>query len=554
MKIFHKDGIDTIIIDSDIDTQDGFDRLKTFIKEGKSYKIEFLSNITLQQGVVLYLAEIVQNPKYNIKIAIKHPFLSSYFHKLSIKHEKLSSLLTHKKISHELFDVILLSGSAGSYEYIMYILQNLPINKATIVIVQHIGEGSKHLHEIIEIKTPYKATYINDGMVVMPKIVYIAPPNYQSIVEDGVFRLKKMGNVNFAEPSITVTMNSLASHYRDKFCAVLLCGYGADGTTSLKEVTDYGSKVVTIEPSLCHDSYMIVKHAIETGHVSFIFNPNELINYLKERVISEQKEEKIVKEFLDKLYEQYGYDFRDYQIQSLIRRINTCMDKVGIGDYEGFFDEVLNNKSTFTKLFFELSINVTQFIRQPNSYEYLKEHVLPYLNNYSHLKMWCAGVASGEEAYSLATLLDSKKMLEKSIIYATDFNPYILQIAKNGLYPKKQIDDVTLSSIEEINHFKSLFSFLGEIAIVDKKLQKNVHFFTHNLTTDSSIGEFQLIICKNVLIYFNEKLQKKVLRLFYDSLSLDGYLVLGQSETIVDFETKKLFKLISSEAKIYQRA
>ncbi|MBF0264207.1 MAG: hypothetical protein HQL46_02980 [Gammaproteobacteria bacterium] len=236
-----------------------------------------------------------------------------------------------------------------------------------------------------------------------------------------------------------------------------------------------------------------------------------------------------------------------------MRRIDTAMHKQGFKNYDDFFSEVLNNKLSFTKLFFDLSINVTQFLRQPASYDYLKNSVLPKIASYSHLKMWCAGVSSGEEAYTLASLLDSSQFLEKTIIYATDFNPYILQIAKNGLYSKTQVNSVVFANNDETEHFRQLFDQYDNIMSIKSRIAKHIHFFSHNLTTDASLGEFQLIICKNVLIYFDDDLQHQVLNLFYHSLSLDGYLILGESENIMGQKNLKLFKTINSNAKIYQR-
>jgi len=183
-------------------------------------------------------------------------------------------------------------------------------------------------------------------------------------------------------------------------------------------------------------------------------------------------------------------------------------------------------------MFYYFSINVTEFFREPEQLINLRKKILPYLNSYNHIKIWCAGCSSGESPYSLAMILDEENMLKKTQIYATDFNKRILAHAKDGLF---DIEDFTQSDTNYKlsggkKEFQNYFIKKGKYYQIKHYLQKHILFYNHNLATDGIINEFQLIICKNVIIYFDSVLKKRVIQLFDDSLEVNGFLILGQSE------------------------
>jgi len=554
LKIYESNAGKRIVVDAHIDKHHNFERFEALTQTAGSYIIEFTNNITLKREMLLHLHKILHDTRNNVQLKVKHPFLSSYLAKLDIKHKHDFHMFEASHTQRKHFDIVLLAGSAGSFENIMDLLSLMPVSQTSYVIVQHISKDAhKSLDGIIENKTPHNVCYIEDAMVIMPSMIYIVPPAFHCEIESGVAYLRDGEPVNYAKPSIDVTLASMARYYRHKLAIVLLCGYSFDGTKKLTQAKTSKSTVLCIKPQVCKDADSIPQKAIATGQVDRVMDLSEMAKYLKSHTYIKEDKVKLTRSFLKRLHEHYGYDFESYQIQSIMRRIEVSMLKQGYEDYEEFYEAVLSNKITFTKLFFELSINVTQFLRQSNSYEYMKNSLLPKISKYGHLKMWCAGVSSGEEAYTLAFLLQEKGMLEKSIIYATDFNPYILQIAKNGLYHSSKIDKVTFKDSQETQHFKNMFDRYGDLISVNESLRKIVHFFTHNLATDSSIGEFQVIVCKNVMIYFDEELQHRVFKLFYNSLAIDGYLVLGESESILSEQNRRLFKPINPQAKIYQK-
>jgi chemotaxis protein methyltransferase CheR len=261
-------------------------------------------------------------------------------------------------------------------------------------------------------------------------------------------------------------------------------------------------------------------------------------------------------ELLMGIYQNYGYDFRNYQLESLKRTVAQTMNRENMPYFDRYKKKILQDHEYFQRLFLNISINVTSFFRYPDLFKVLKEEIFPYLNSFPYLRIWSVGASSGEEVYSIAILLDELNMLEKSIIYATDFNSLVLQKAQNGLY--------SLSSLKQAveNHRKSggskkledYFHINHYYAEIKPSIKKKVVFFQHNLTSDKEFNEFHLVICKNVLIYFNNQLQENVINLFKQSLHRNGFMVLGRSENLIrnnrDFIKYKagfnIFKLLNS--------
>jgi chemotaxis protein methyltransferase CheR len=258
--------------------------------------------------------------------------------------------------------------------------------------------------------------------------------------------------------------------------------------------------------------------------------------------------------FLESIYSKYGYDYRDYELGSIIRRIKISMLRENACDFKEFQNSVLKDEELFEQLFMDFSINTTSFFRDPAVYLALKNKVLPYLNSYAHIKIWCVGCSNGKEAYSLAILLDELEMLHKTQIYATDINPYIIEEANNGLYSIDEIDNDILNyqRIGGERNFVDYIELKGNYTKVKSYLQKNILFFQHSLIRSGILNQFQLILCRNVLIYFNPELQEKVLSNFHKSLDISGFLVLGKSEGMLLNRGHTYFTKYMDKEKIYR--
>lgn len=258
---------------------------------------------------------------------------------------------------------------------------------------------------------------------------------------------------------------------------------------------------------------------------------------VKEKLISENKEldKKKVVEFLKKIHIKFGYDYTGYQIESVTRRIKITMLRENMCSFEQFESAVLEDTEIFEQLFLDLSINTTEFFRDPEVFLILRNRILTYLSSHSHIKIWCAGCSNGKEAYSLAILLDELGLLNRTYIYATDINPYIIEEAKNGLFSTSDIDKGILNYIKAggKRNFVDYFELRDSYMKVRNYLQKNILFFQHSIIGDGILNEFQLILCRNVLIYFKPQMQNKVLSTFSKSLDITGFLVLGKSEGMI---------------------
>jgi chemotaxis protein methyltransferase CheR len=251
----------------------------------------------------------------------------------------------------------------------------------------------------------------------------------------------------------------------------------------------------------------------------------------------------------------YGYDFTEYAESSVKRRIALFMQNRKIDTLEDLGKVLFKNESIFAEFVQELSVTVTEMFRNPSFYRSLREKVIKRLATYPVIKIWIAGCATGEEVYSLAILLREEGLLQRSIIYATDINQRSLQVAQQGSYPVEAMKAYTKNYIDAggAADFSQYYSVMYNGAVLDRQLQQNVVFSPHNLAADQSFNEFQLIICRNVLMYFNPSLQAKVTTLFYDSLCYLGMLGLGDKESLLFSAKKECFEEFDRKEKIFMK-
>ena len=251
---------------------------------------------------------------------------------------------------------------------------------------------------------------------------------------------------------------------------------------------------------------------------------------------------------LQAIYLKYGYDFRNYAKASIKRRIQHRMLKEGIGSLSAMQHKVLYDIAFFERLLLDMSINVTEMFRDPSFYLALRKVVIPELKKFSFLKIWHAGCSSGEEVYSMAIILREEGLHERTQIYATDMNEVVLKQAKDGIFKQYTANYQKAGGLES---FSDYYSAHYDHVVMNKFLKENVLFSDHNLATDGVFGEMNLIMCRNVLIYFNRELQNRALGLFFESLGNEGYLCLGSKESIRFSEYSHAFEDVVREEKIY---
>ncbi|QDK79743.1 protein-glutamate O-methyltransferase CheR [Spirosoma sp. KCTC 42546] len=255
------------------------------------------------------------------------------------------------------------------------------------------------------------------------------------------------------------------------------------------------------------------------------------------------------------IHRQYGYDFSNYARTSLERRVVRCMQQAGLKTAYELTYSLTNDNSFFDWFLQALTVNVTEMFRDPLFYRDLREKVLPKLASYPVIKIWHAGCATGEEVFSMAILLAEAGLLDRSRLYATDLNPANLEQARQGIIPLQQMKAYTENYMQSggKNAFSSYYTARYEHAIIRKEFRTNIVLAQHNLAVDQVFNEFQLICCRNVLIYFDRKLQNRVFQLFHDSLSPLGYLAIGTKESIQMADVRTQFETISLPNRIYRR-
>lgn len=258
---------------------------------------------------------------------------------------------------------------------------------------------------------------------------------------------------------------------------------------------------------------------------------------------------------LHEIYNRYGHNMQNYEQNFAQRSIIKMMEKHKKQTYEEFANYLLRDETLIQEMFGMFLINVSWMFRDPTVFEKIRNEIIPQLASYPVIKIWSAGCATGEEAYSLAILLHEANLLKRSIIYATDADPYVLSIAKEGRYNltglTKSIENYYLSGGKE--KFSDYYTIDFNGAFFDPKLSRNICFAEHNLITDAPFNEFQLILCRNVFIYFDTHLQTASLIKFQDSLEGGGFFVSGKQEYLENAGINRYFQPYDSENKIYKK-
>jgi len=258
---------------------------------------------------------------------------------------------------------------------------------------------------------------------------------------------------------------------------------------------------------------------------------------------------------LEGIFRQYGFDFREYAPASLKRRVWRRVHEEKVTSISGLLERVLHDPKVMERLLLDLSINVTSMFRDPTFYLAFREQVVPLLRTYPFSRLWVAGCSTGEEVYSLAILLTEEGLYDRTRIYATDINEVVLARAKAGVFPLDKMREYTENYIRAGGRrsFSEYYLAKYEGALFDRTLTENVVWAQHNLVQDHAFNEFNVILCRNVMIYFDRPLQNHVHHLFYESLERYGILVLGHKESIRFTSFEECYEELDGQERIYRR-
>jgi chemotaxis protein methyltransferase CheR len=259
---------------------------------------------------------------------------------------------------------------------------------------------------------------------------------------------------------------------------------------------------------------------------------------------------------LEGIFRHYGFDFRSYAYSSMRRRLWKRIRAEELASVTALQERVLHDSAVMERLLDDLSVNVTAMFRDPSFYHAMRTCVVPLLRTYPFLRVWHAGCSTGEEVLSMAILLQEEGLYERTRIYATDINETVLQKARSGIFPLERMQEYTENYIHGggTRSFSEYYTAKYDGALFNPALLRNVVFSQHNLVTDRSFSEFHMILCRNVLIYFDKALQNRVHNLFYESLVRFGILGLGSKETLRFSRFEDCYEQLEPREKLYRKS
>lgn len=258
---------------------------------------------------------------------------------------------------------------------------------------------------------------------------------------------------------------------------------------------------------------------------------------------------------LEGMFRYYGFDFRDYALASLRRRIRNAILAEQLTTISGLQEKVLHDPACLERFLLGVSVNVTAMFRDPSFYLSFRQKVVPMLRTYPFIRIWHAGCSTGEEVYSMAIMMQEEGLYHRCRIYATDMNEMVLKQAKAGIFPLELMQEYTQNYLQAggKRSFSEYYTAAYDNAIFRSSLKENMVFSQHNLATDGSFNEFNVILCRNVLIYFNQSLQERVHRLLYESLSRFGVLGVGRQESLKFTPHEHSYEALDKREKLYRR-
>lgn len=462
--------------------------------------------------------------------------------------------------------VVGVGASAGGLEALEGFLRNLKgVDDIALVVVQHRAAGHKSvMPSLLEKYTPMKVFEVEDGTRVEPGCTYISPPHRDLTIDKGVLHCSADLQQTLQWLPIDSFLKSLAKDCKEHSICVILSGTGTDGTLGLRSIKEVGG--LTMVQDEKQAKYMgMPRSAIDTGLVDLVLPVEkmgeEIARYIRHPYIRKPAAKKKVdedfesnlKSILALVRSRTGHDFSDYKRSTVQRRLERRMALNQIAGASDYLRFLRKNDREVSTLFRELLITVTSFFREPKAWEALKEKVARELVGRipvdSIIRIWVPGCATGEEAYSAAMVfVEEMERVRKRInfqVFATDLDPQTIANARYGSYPRSIAANVSKQRL------KRFFKEEEDFYVIKKEIRDLVVFAVQDLIKDPPFSRLDLVCCRNVLIYMEGSLQKKLLPLFHYILNPDGFLFLGTSETIGGFSDR--FSLVDSKWRIFRR-
>lgn len=478
-----------------------------------------------------------------------------------------SEIQTKTQSSSNPLVIVGLGASAGGLEAFQEFFNEIPSESGmSFVVIQHLDpEHESLLTEILQRASSLPVIEAKDQMKVIANHAYVIPPNRDLTIKDGILQLSAPEQPRGQRMPINEFLNSLANDRQNHAVGVILSGTGTDGTIGLQAIKEAGGRTYAQEPSSSKYDGM-PRSAISSGYVTQVMTPKEIAH----EIIKPSKSTEIVNHeklinggikqnsyagilhILLLLRHATGHDFTQYKKSTIRRRVERCMATHGIYDFEIYANYLKSHPEEIQTLQNELLINVTSFFRDPEAFDIIANDILPLLcknkNEGDYFRVWVAGCASGEEAYSIAILLreymDRTRKEFKIQIYATDLDEESIAEARSGSYPKNITDTVRAERlnrffIEEDDHFR-----------VKREIRDSVVFAVQNIIKDPPLSRLDLLCCRNLLIYLEPELQNKLIPIFHYALNPQGVLFLSPAESIGNHTER--FLVLNRKYKLYQ--
>ncbi|MDT8407646.1 MAG: chemotaxis protein CheB [Methylococcales bacterium] len=460
--------------------------------------------------------------------------------------------------------VVGIGASAGGLEAIEAFFKNMQAHSGlSFVVVQHLSPDYKSLMaELLSKHTQMPVKRIEEGMVVEANQVYLIPPKHNLTIFHGKLLLTEQVRNEGLNLPVDIFLKSLAEDYQERAIAVILSGTGSDGTRGIRAIKEHGGMVVAQDEHSARFSGM-PKNVIATGLADFILPPThmpaELLSFIEHPYSAPHEPAALtdtgttaLTRIFAMLREHAKLDFTYYKPNTVTRRIERRITVNQLPDLDAYIRFLEQNPQELTVLYQELLIGVTCFFRDHFVFEQMQQHGLPNIINQLHpneeVRVWVAGCSTGEEAYSLAMLLAEYREQSgrhyRVKLFATDIDQKAVEKASAGLYPESIAADVPPELLHKYFHHK------GENFQIVPQIREMVVFARHNLIKDPPFTHIHLISCRNVLIYLQPVLQKKILELFSFSLVRNSFLLLGTSESIGELTDQ--FESVSNKAKLFR--
>jgi two-component system CheB/CheR fusion protein len=467
------------------------------------------------------------------------------------------------------FPIVGIGASAGGLAAFEAFFSGIPSGSEpgmAFILVQHLSrDHSSMLAELLQHYTHLSVVEVEDGMKVEPNCVYTIPPGHDMAFLNGHLQLLDLITSNGLHLPIDYFFRTLAQDLHERSIGIILSGTGSDGTQGINAIKDQGGMVIVQTPETTEYDGM-PRSAIATGLVDYILPPSEMAkqlivytayafgNLASHEFGSNPKFHNMMDKIFILLRSHTGHDFSQYKPSTIQRRIER---RLGIHQIESIGEYIKYLQQTpleVEALFHDLLIGVTNFFRDPDAFGVVQEVIIPKLfalrSEKETLRIWCVGCSTGEEAYSIAILLkEHMETLQLNIpvqVFATDIDPHAIATARSGIYPATIASDVSPQRLERFFISEPNGSYR-----IHKNIRDMLIFSEQNIIKDPPFSKLNLISCRNLLIYMNADLQKKVIPLFHYALNPEGILFLGSSESIGDFAN--LFAPLDQKSKIFQR-